>query len=56
MIDLALISFMREELATTPTKFVRYMASEIPWDDRMIGLVGPRGVGKSTLVKQQIIY
>lgn len=55
MIDLALISFMREELATTPTKFVRYMASEIPWDDRMIGLVGPRGVGKSTLVKQQII-
>ncbi len=55
MIDLRLINFMREELASTPTKFERYMVSEIPWDDRMIGLVGPRGVGKSTLVKQQII-
>lgn len=46
---------MREELAATPTKFERYMVSEIPWNDRMIGLVGPRGVGKSTLVKQQIL-
>lgn len=55
MIDLRLINFMREELAATPTKFERYMASEIPWNDRMIGLVGPRGVGKSTLVKQQIL-
>lgn len=55
MIDLRLINFMREELAATPTKFERYMVSEIPWNDRMIGLVGPRGVGKSTLVKQQII-
>ena len=43
MIDLRLINFMREELASTPTKFERYMVSEIPWDDRMIGLVGPRG-------------
>lgn len=55
MIDLRLINFMREELAATPTKFERYMVSEIPWNDRMIGLVGPRGVGKSTLVKQQIL-
>lgn len=55
MIDLRLINFMREELAATPTKFERYMVSEIPWNDRMIGLFGPRGVGKSTLVKQQIL-
>lgn len=33
-------------------EFHRYLYSKIPWEDRMIGLIGPRGVGKSTLVKQ----
>ncbi len=55
MIDVALINYMNDELAATPKKMQRYMAKEIAWDDRMIGLVGPRGIGKSTLVKQQII-
>lgn len=55
MIDQGLIQYMQEELNRTPTEFVRYINSEILWDDRMIGLVGPRGVGKSTLVKQRIL-
>lgn len=55
MVDLVLINYMNDELASTPTKIRRYMANEIAWEDRLIGLVGPRGVGKSTLVKQQII-
>lgn len=46
---------MEEQLAKTPTAFRRYMYDRILWDARMIGLVGPRGVGKSTLVKQYIL-
>lgn len=55
MIDLQLIAYMREELSHTPTEFHRYMYHRILWDDRMIGLVGPRGVGKSTMVKQYLL-
>lgn len=34
--------------------FHRYMYHRINWDIRMIGIVGPRGVGKTTLVLQHI--
>ena len=39
-------------LGETPTGFHRYMFDRIDWENRMIGLVGPRGVGKTTLVLQ----
>ncbi len=55
MIDYNLLEYIREELERTPTSFRRYIYEKIPWHDRMIGLVGPRGVGKSTLVKQHIL-
>ncbi len=55
MIDLKLIDFMEEELERTPRSFHRYMYDRILWEGRMIGLLGPRGVGKSTLVKQYIL-
>ncbi len=55
MIDLTLHNYMREELLSTPVDFERYLMHEIPWEDRMIGILGPRGVGKSTLVKQHIL-
>lgn len=55
MTDLQLISYMREELRHTPVSFRRYMYDRILWDDRMVGIVGPRGVGKSTMVKQHIL-
>lgn len=55
MIDYRLLEYMREELERTPMTFKRYMYDKIPWEDRMIGLVGPRGVGKSTLVKQRLL-
>jgi predicted AAA+ superfamily ATPase len=38
----------------TDTNFFRYMYDEINWQSRMIGLIGPRGVGKTTLVLQYI--
>ena len=56
MIDNVLIEFMREQLAITSLDFVRYTYTEIDWSLRMFGIVGPRGVGKSTLVKQHIIF
>ena len=34
--------------------FVRYMNQRINWQAQMIGLVGPRGVGKTTLLLQHI--
>ncbi len=55
MTHLNLIGYMNEELKRTPTKFRRYMYDRILWEDKMIGLVGPRGVGKSTMVKQHLL-
>lgn len=55
MTDLNLITYMNAELRRTPTAFHRYMYDRILWEDRMIGLVGPRGVGKSTMMKQHIL-
>jgi len=41
-------------LKDTDTGFFRYIYSGINWQSRMIGLTGPRGVGKTTLVLQHI--
>lgn len=55
MIDVNLVTYMEDELRRTPTKVQRYMYSKILWEDRMVGIVGPRGVGKSTMVKQYML-
>lgn len=55
MIDLRLITYMNEQLRRTPMEFKRYMYDKIIWSDRLVGIVGPRGVGKSTMVKQHIL-
>lgn len=41
-------------LRETDTSFFRYIYAEMNWKSRMIGLTGPRGVGKTTLVLQHI--
>ncbi|MDD4684193.1 MAG: AAA family ATPase [Bacteroidales bacterium] len=41
-------------LRETYTNFFRYTYYDINWRSRMIGLIGPRGVGKTTLVLQYI--
>ena len=46
--------YYRQMLRDTNTGFSRYLFSEINWNSRMIGLVGARGVGKTTLVLQHI--
>lgn len=55
MIDYSLIVFMNERLRHTPTAFQRYMRDRINWNSRLIGLTGPRGVGKSTLMLQYML-
>ena len=55
MIHQSLIDYMNQELRHTPTGFRRYMWDKILWDERLVGLVGPRGVGKSTMVKQYML-
>lgn len=39
---------------STDTRFLRYMYHLIPWENRMTAIVGPRGVGKTTLLLQYI--
>ncbi len=41
-------------LGATTLAFRRYLYEKIHWDNRMIGIVGPRGVGKTTLILQHI--
>lgn len=41
-------------LRETTSVFHRYMYDRIDWDARMVGLLGPRGVGKTTMVLQHI--
>lgn len=54
MVDNVLYNIMGELIKLTPTKFYRYNYSEIEWDGRLTGIVGPRGVGKSTMMLQHI--
>ena len=41
-------------LSRTKTQFVRYLHSQIAWDQRLIGITGARGVGKTTMLLQHI--
>lgn len=41
-------------LRETTSTFHRYMYDRIDWNARMVGLLGPRGVGKTTMVLQHI--
>lgn len=41
-------------LRETTSKFHRYMYNRIDWEARMVGILGPRGVGKTTMILQYI--
>lgn len=55
MIEYQLIAIMKERLRHTSTLFHRYLWDKINWNARMIGLTGPRGIGKSTMMLQYIL-
>ncbi|MCL2040514.1 MAG: AAA family ATPase [Bacteroidales bacterium] len=44
----------RTLLASTTLSFKRYIFDKLPWNSRMVGIVGPRGVGKTTMLLQYI--
>ena len=45
---------MTSRLQATETKFHRFLYHQINWENRLIGIRGYRGVGKTTLVLQHI--
>ncbi|WP_071145535.1 ATP-binding protein [Bacteroides ihuae] len=49
-----LYEYYHKLLRESKSDFLRYIYSDINWNSRMIGLTGPRGVGKTTLVLQHI--
>ena len=53
-IDDSLVAYQNDQLQRVPKTFHRYMYDRLPWEGRMVGLVGPRGVGKSTLLLQHM--
>lgn len=51
MID-ELIEIHTSSTSNIPACFKRYLYDEINWESRMIGIIGARGVGKTTLILQ----
>ena len=49
-----LLRVFNRRLLATPTDFHRYLFYEIDWEDKLIGIKGPRGSGKTTLLLQHI--
>ena len=49
-----LIQTYRMRLDMTPTAFVRSLHDSINWKNRLIGIIGQKGVGKSTMILQHI--
>lgn len=41
-------------LQNTTTDFKRYLYEKVSWDSRMVGIIGARGVGKTTMILQYI--
>jgi len=41
-------------LDRTPTNIVRYLYSNINWNNRLIAITGPRGCGKTTFILQHV--
>lgn len=50
----SLFEYSNQLISQVSTGFVRYSYGQINWENRLLGLIGPRGVGKTTLVLQYI--
>ncbi len=49
-----LIKFSQIKVSKTNFNFTRYLLDTIEWSDRLIGIKGSRGVGKTTLMLQRL--
>ncbi|MGD0582273.1 MAG: AAA family ATPase [Bacteroidales bacterium] len=52
----SLLEFQENILRQIKNDFRRYLHSQINWEHRMIGIKGPRGAGKTTLMLQHLKY
>ncbi len=50
----ALFLAYSRRLEETSCEYLRYLYSQIEWDERLIGIKGARGVGKTTMLLQHI--
>lgn len=51
-----LLGFQENILRLVKNDFRRYLHYQINWKQRMIGIKGPRGAGKTTLILQHLKY
>ncbi len=51
-----LFEFQENMLRPVTNNFRRYLHNRINWGQRMIGIKGPRGAGKTTLMLQHLKY
>lgn len=49
-----LFQYSQIKVRRTPLKFKRYLYNRIAWGDRLIGITGARGVGKTTIMLQRL--
>lgn len=49
-----LIENYKRLLNTTESKFHRYLYDKVNWNGRLVGIVGARGVGRTTMILQHI--
>ena len=45
-----LYKFYRKRIDSEKSSYLRYLHNEIDWNERMIGIIGARGAGKTTLI------
>ena len=55
MTNIALETYMKEQLMHVSLKYKRYKYTQMQWDLRLLSLSGPKGVGKTTMVLQHIL-
>lgn len=49
-----LFNLSRIKIISVPERFKRFLISEVDWSQRLIGIKGARGTGKTTLLLQQL--
>lgn len=50
----SLFEYSSKLISETDSSFFRYMFHRVNWKNRLVGLTGPRGVGKTTMILQHI--
>ena len=47
-----LYKYYRKRIETEKNTLLRYLHTEIDWNERLIGIIGARGAGKTTLSRR----